>query len=200
MLPKSIKNLIDHFASLPGIGPKSAERLTFYLLRLKQNDLSSFANSIRGLKEKIKFCSICTNFAETDPCHVCIDEKRNKKIICVVAEPLNVYAFEKTSKYNGLYHVLHGYISPIDGIGPEDLTIDKLLKRISKEKPEEIILATNPTLEGEATSMYISKLISPLKIKITRIARGLPMGGDVEYADEVTLSKALEGRRDFISK
>lgn len=205
-LPFSIKKLISEFSKLPGIGPKSAQRLTFYLLKTPKETLKSFSEAIGQLKKGIVLCSICQNFAESNPCSICSDSRRDQTTICVVSEPLDVMALEHTHDFNGLYHVLHGAISPINDIGPEDLKIKELLARIQdkKNKIKEIILATNPNLEGEATAMYIAKLLKPYteaqnseKLKITRIARGLPVGGDLEYADEITLSNALKGRKEY---
>ena len=197
-LPSSVQNLINELSKLPGIGTKSAERLTFYLLRSSEKDTKLLGEAILHLKGKIKICSCCFNLAESDPCSICRNPQRDNSIICVTEEPLDVLALEKTG-FKGLYHVLGGIISPIEGIGPENLRIRELLKRIKNNQKiiKEIILATNPSLEGEATAMYISRLLSPLGIKITRIARGLPVGGDLEYADEDTLGKAIEGRRDY---
>jgi len=197
ILPSSVQNLIDEFSKLPGIGPKTAERLTFYLLRSADKDIQSLGKAILNLKNKVKICSSCFNIAETDPCLICADRNRDQTKICVVEEPLDVLALEKTKKFNGLYHVLGGVISPIEGIGPDDLRIKELLYRLKKGKVTEIILATNPSLEGEATAMYLKKLLSPLGIKITRIARGLPTGAELEYADEITLIRALEGRKEY---
>lgn len=197
ILPASIQNLIAALSSLPGIGPKTAERLTFYLLKQDQATLADLGRSFVELKKSIKTCSQCYNFTETDPCVICRDKSRDARVLCVVSEPLDVVAIEKTHEFNGRYHVLQGTISPIDGIGPEELTIDELVKRVKDDKIEEVILATNPTTEGEATSLYISKLLKPTGVKLTRIARGLPIGGDLEYADEATLSRALEGRREY---
>lgn len=207
IVPKSIEKLIDEFSKLPGIGPKTAARLTFHLLRSALEDVQDLGKAIYHLKRDLKNCSVCFNITEKDPCPICQDPKRDKKIICVVQSPLDILALEKTGEYKGLYHVLGGAISPVDGIGPEDLRIPELFKRVlkNKENISEIILATNPNLEGEATAMYIAKKISNLKsqdpklkkIKLTRIARGLPVGGDLEYADEVTLTRALEGRKEY---
>ncbi len=197
ILPVSIQNLIASLSSLPGIGPKSAERLTFYLLKQDQATLANFGQSFTDLKKSIKTCTQCHNFTEAEPCVICRDKSRDARKICVVSEPLDVVAIEKTNEFRGLYHVLQGTISPIDGIGPEELTIDQLVQRVKDEKIEEVILATNPTTEGEATSLYISKLLKPTGAKLTRIARGLPIGGDLEYADEATLSRALEGRKEY---
>ncbi len=198
-LPSSVQNLIDELAKLPGIGPKTAERLTFYLLRSSDNDISGLGRSVLNLKGKIKTCSYCFNLSETDPCTICADESRDTSKICVVEEPLDLLALEKTGEYKGLYHVLGGAISPVEGIGPDNLLIKELLVRLqkNKDKTKEVILATNPSLEGEATAMYLKKLLEPLGIKITRIARGLPIGAELEYADEITLSRALEGRKEY---
>jgi len=215
ILPKSVSKLINEFSKLPGIGPRTAARLTFYLLSKGDADIEELGKAIYHLKRNLKKCSQCFNIAETDPCVICQDKKRDKSLILVLESPLDILAMEKTREYNGLYHVLGGAISPVDDIGPEDLRIKELLDRIKKnfynfERSEkqgsraiargpyisEVILATNPSLEGEATAMYIAQQISK-KIKVTRIARGLPMGGDLEYADEVTLSRALEGRKEY---
>lgn len=199
ILPKSVQKLIDELAKLPGIGPKTAERLTFYLLRSSEKDIKSFGEAILNLKNKVKTCSICFNLSDQEPCVICGNKERDNSKICVVEEPLDILALEKTREYQGLYHVLGGAISPIEGIGPDNLRIKELLVRVknSKGKIKEIILATNPSLEGEATAMYIKKLLDPLEIKITRIARGLPIGAELEYADEITLTRALEGRKDY---
>lgn len=199
LLPRSIKNLIEELSKLPGIGPKTAERLTFYLLRSSDEDIKKLGSAILNLKHKIKICQICFNLSENNPCNICSDQSRDKSKICVVEEPLDVLALEKTKAYNGFYHILGGVISPIEGIGPDDLRIKELLIRLKNNSNEikEIILATNPSLEGEATSMYLKKLLEPLGIKITRIARGLPTGAELEYADEITLIRALEGRKDY---
>lgn len=198
ILPKSIEKLIVEFEKLPGIGPKTAARLTFYLLKQKQEELDNFGRLIQELKKNIVLCSQCQNLSETDPCSICKDPKRNHGIICVVEQPHDVIAIEQTHEYSGLYHVLYGAISPINNIGPENLKIKELLSRLKDNKNlKEIILATNPTLEGEATAMYIAKLLKPLGLKITRIARGLPTGTDLEYADEITLSNAIKGRKEY---
>jgi len=188
--------LVDELSKLPGVGSKTAQRLTFYLLRSSDNDINELGNSVLNLKKDIKICSTCCNFTDNDPCIICSSQNRDKGIICVVGEPLDVVAFEKTD-FTGLYHVLGGVISPVEGVGPDDLYIKKLIDRIKKDKVSEVILATNPNLEGETTALYLQKLIQPLGIKITRIARGLPVGGDLEYADEVTLTRSLEGRREY---
>ena len=199
MLPKSIQNLIDELSKLPGVGPKTAARLAFYLLSKPDSDISNLGESILNLKKKLKLCPNCFTITEDELCRVCADDKRNKTIIAVVEEPLDIIALEKSGGYVGIYHVLGGAISPIDGIGPEDLRIIELTKRLKDGSIDEIILATNPSLEGEATAAYIKDQIDKLglKISITRIARGLPVGGDLEYADEVTLRRSLEGRRDY---
>jgi len=197
-LPKSLEKLINEFEKLPGIGPKTAERLSFYLLRSKKEDLDRFAKVLAELKDNITICSSCQNIAESNPCPICSDKRRDKSIICVVEEPQDALVLEKTHAYSGLYHVLGGAISPINNIGPEDLKIKELLAKVrNNNEIKEIILATNPSLEGEATAMYISKLLKPFGLKITRIARGLPSGGDLEYADEITLSNALKGRKEY---
>jgi recombination protein RecR len=198
VLPKSIQNLINEFSKLPGIGPKSASRLTFYLLKQPGIDLQSFAGAITNLQKDIIYCGTCFNMAEADPCKLCSDPKRTQNLICVVEDPLDVVAMDQISDYHGVYHVLGGVISPLDGVGPENLKIKELLIRLEKLDQAEIILATNPSLEGEATAMYIAKQLKQLPhVKVTRIARGLPNGADLEYADEYTLSKALEGRREY---
>lgn len=195
-VPKVVQNLIEAFERLPGIGPKTAQRLTYHLLHAPKEEAEALAKSALDLKEKTVICELCFNIAESTPCQICSDTSRDKSIIAVVEDPLDVLALEKTN-FSGLYHVLHGRISPMENIGPEELHIRELLPRLKSGEVKEIILATNPTMEGEATAMYIGKLISPLGVKITRIARGLPVGGDLEYADETTLSRALEGRRDY---
>ena len=195
--PRAVTRLIEEFHRLPGIGPKTAQRLTFYLLCAPKEQALSLAEAVTYLKEKIVTCAICQNIAEENPCAICRDEARDRSLICVVEEPLDVLALERTREYHGLYHVLHGAISPVEGIGPEDLRVQELLTRIQREPSiAEIVLATNPNLEGEATAMYLERLIKPLGIRLTRLARGLPVGGDLEYADEVTLTRALEGRRE----
>ncbi len=194
--PRSVTRLIEEFHRLPGIGPKTAQRLTFYLLRAPKDQVSQLAESIKDLRERITTCSICCNIAEQSPCDICRDESRDHAQICVVEEPLDMVALERTRQYKGVYHILHGAISPVEGIGPEDLRIRELLDRLRKGNTREVLLATNPNLEGEATAMYLERLIKPLGIRLTRLARGLPVGGDLEYADEVTLTRALEGRSE----
>ncbi|MBU1031909.1 recombination mediator RecR [Patescibacteria group bacterium] len=195
-VPKSVQSLIEAFERLPGIGPKTAQRLTFYLLHAPIEEAKALAEAAVGMKEKTKLCSICFNIGEVDPCQICSDPSRQQEIIAIVEDPLDVLALEK-SGYKSLYHVLHGVISPLENIGPDEIHIKELLPRLKDGKVKEIILATNPTMEGEATAMYIQRLIQPLGVKITRIARGLPVGSDLEYADETTLSRALEGRKEY---
>ncbi len=191
-----VARLIEEFHKLPGIGPKSAQRLTYYLLRMPAAEARALAQAIVEVKEKITFCSTCENVTDIDPCRICANGQRDRSIICVVEEPLDILALERTQSYRGLYHVLHGAISPMDGIGPEDLKVGELLGRLKSNEVQEVILATNPNLEGEATAMYLGRLLRPLGLKVTRLARGLPMGGDLEYADDVTLTRALEGRQE----
>ena len=192
-----LARLIEEFYRLPGIGPKSAQRLAYYLLRMPAADAHSLAEAIVEVKDKVTLCSVCQNVTEVDPCRICTDSARDRSIMCVVEEPLDILALERTGSYHGLYHVLHGAISPMDGIGPDDLKVRELLDRLRDGETKEIILATNPNLEGEATSMYLSRLIGPLGLRVTRLARGLPAGGDLEYADDVTLTRALEGRQEM---
>lgn len=192
-----VARLIDELNKLPGIGPKSAARLAFYLLRSPKEQTQALAEAILDMKERIVFCSVCFNITEEDPCAVCSDQSRDRSKICVVEEPLDVIALERTNDFKGLYHVLHGAINYMEGITPEQLKIDELLKRAQEDSVEEVILATNATTEGDATAMLINRQLARLGVRTTRIARGLPMGGDLEYADEVTLSRALEGRREM---
>lgn len=192
-----IAKLIEEFNKLPGIGPKSAQRLTYYLLQVPAEKAEALAEAITAVKEKLSLCSICFNITDSDPCVICRDEERDHTKICVVEEPIDILPLERTKKYKGLYHVLHGVIAPSDGIGPEELKFKELLSRLNDGLVTEVILATNPNLEGEATAMYLQRLIAPLGIRITRLARGLPYGGDLEYADDVTLSRALEGRQEM---
>ena len=191
-----VVRLIEEFYKLPGIGPKSAQRLTYYLLRMPASEAQALAAAILDVKEKISFCSICQNVTDVIPCRICASGQRDRSFICVVEEPLDILAIERTRAYRGLYHVLHGVISPMDGIGPEDLKIEELLQRLRSGAVQEVILATNPNLEGEATAMYLGRILSHLVPRVTRLARGLPMGGDLEYADDVTLARALEGRQE----
>lgn len=194
---KPISRLIQEFNKLPGIGPKSAQRLAYHLLQSPPEKARDLAEAIIGIKENLKLCSACLNITDSDPCAICADESRDTTRICVVEEPIDIMPLERTRKYRGLYHVLHGVISPGDGIKPEDLHIRELLDRLSGGNVVEVILATNPNAEGEATSLYIQRLLAPLGIRITRLARGLPFGGDLEYADDITLSRALEGRQEM---
>ena len=203
-IPKAINNLIEAFERLPGIGPKTAQRLTFYLLHVPQAMLDDFASALTNLKKNTVLCSICFNVSESDPCPICADASRDHSIICVVEQPLDVLALDKNGRFRGVYHVLHGAISPLNNIGPDELRIRELIDRIRRSQQEisEIILATNSNMEGEATAMYIARELTQFKIqnskfKISRLAHGLPVGGDVEYADEITLQRALEGRREY---
>jgi recombination protein RecR len=195
--PPPVLRLIEAFSRLPGIGPKSASRLTYYLIRSQGDEAIELSDALKELRERIQFCSICFNITEHSPCPICLSEERDRSAICVVEEPLDVMAVERTREYRGLYHVLHGAISPMDGVGPEDLRIRELIDRVLDGSVKEIILATNPSLEGENTAMYIQRKLIAQPVKITRLARGLPMGGDLEYADEVTLARAFEGRREM---
>lgn len=190
-----IAKLIEELSKLPGIGKRSAERLAFHILNLEEKEAESLSDAIISAKKQITFCPECQSLTDVTPCAICSNPRRDRSIICVVENPKDILAIEKTREYKGLYHVLHGAISPMDGIGPEMLKIKELLARLSSGEVNEIIMATNPSIEGEATAMYISKLIKPLGITVTRIAHGIPVGGDLEYADEVTLTKAIEGRR-----
>jgi recombination protein RecR len=194
VLPQPISRLIDEFSRLPGIGPKSASRLTFYLLRMPEEQSLALSEALRALKANIVTCGNCFNLSESSPCEICRDERRDRTVLCVVEEPLDVLAVERTGEFRGLYHVLHGAISPVEGILPQDLKIEELVQRVAREPVDELILATNPNLEGEATASYIQRQLQGSSIRITRLARGLPMGGDLEYADEVTLARALQGR------
>ncbi|MEW6143180.1 MAG: recombination mediator RecR [Chloroflexota bacterium] len=199
MIPTAqpVARLIEELSKLPGIGPKSAQRMTYYLLRVPIDEVKALAEAIIDVKEKITLCSTCFNITDTDPCLICRDEGRERSRICIVEDPLDILPLERTRKYRGVYHVLHGVISPGDGVGPEDLKIKELLGRLNSGYVTEIILATNPNVEGEATAMYLQRLITPLGVKVTRLARGLPYGADLEYADDATLSRALEGRQEF---
>lgn len=190
---ESIEQLIEKFAQLPSIGRKTAQRLAMHVLKMPREEVALFAKALVDVKDKVRYCSTCFNITESDPCPICASPKRNRKTICVVEEPNDVIAVEKTHEFNGLYHVLGGALSPLDGVGPEDLKVKELLNRLNDDI-EEIILALNPNVEGETTTLYLAKLLKPLSIKVTRIARGLPIGSDLEYADEATLTRALEGR------
>ncbi len=205
-IPKAISQLVESFEKLPGIGPKTAQRLTFYLLHVPQHELDSFASALSNLKKNTVLCSVCFLVGETDPCYICSDNQRDQSTICVVEQPLDVMALEKSGKYKGVYHVLHGRIDPLNNIGPDEIYIPQLLRRVKRGTDEtegttiqEVILATNPTMEGEATAMYLTKQIKSQNsnLKITRIGRGLPIGADIEYADEVTLERAMEGRSEY---
>lgn len=191
----SLSRLIDQFERMPGIGHKSAQRLAFYVLGMKQSEAEAFSKAIIDAHQKIKKCSRCCNLAEDELCPVCKNTARDESIVCVVEDPRDVLAFERTHEYNGTYHVLHGVISPMNSVGPEDITIKELLARMADDKIKEVIMATNPTVEGEATAMYISRLLKPMGITVSRLAYGVPVGAELEYADEVTLTRALEGRR-----
>ena len=192
-----ITRLIEELASLPGIGGKSAQRLAFYIINMPQEKAEALSRAIIDAKSNIKYCSVCCNISDAAICPVCSDPKRDKSVIMVVEDPRDMAAYEKTKEFKGVYHVLHGAISPMSGIGPEDIKIKELLKRIHEGQIKEVIIATNPNVEGEATAMYLSRLIKPLGVKVSRIANGVPVGGDLEYVDEVTLSRALEGRREM---
>jgi len=194
---KPLSNLIGELSKLPGIGGKTAQRLAFHILSLDDKDAFALAESIMQAKKNMKYCSVCGNLTDVDPCSICTDPARDQTIICVVESPRDVSAMERIKEFQGLYHVLHGAISPMDGIGPEDINLKQLIVRLQQNDIREVILATNPNIEGEATAMYAARLIKPAGIKVTRIAHGVPVGGDLEYADEVTLSKAMEGRREL---
>lgn len=195
--PEPISKLMESFMRLPGIGPKTAARLAFFVLGMKEDTVLEFAKALVDAKRNLSYCTVCGHITDTDPCMICQDQQRDRSTICVVQDPKDVIAMEKMRDYTGLYHVLQGAISPMEGIGPEDINVPSLLKRLQNEEVQELILATNPTIEGEATAMYISRLVKPSGIRTTRLAHGLPVGGDLEYADEVTLSKAMEGRREL---
>ena len=197
MYSPSIEKLIQSFEKLPSIGNKTAARLAFYMLNASEEETNEFVSSIINAKKNLKYCSKCYNISDTDPCPICGNPKRDPLVICVVEDVRDIIAMEKTHEFKGVYHVLHGSISPMNGIGPDDIKIKELLARLMDGTVKEVILATNPRVEGEATAMYLSKLIKPLGIKVTRIAHGIPVGGDLEYTDEITLTKALEGRREL---
>ncbi|MBI4037570.1 recombination protein RecR [Candidatus Curtissbacteria bacterium] len=196
-VPKSIASLIEAFEALPGIGPKTAARLTYYLLHAPDELSQKLAEAASELRTKTKICTVCQNICETSPCDLCDDVDRDKTMLCVVEDPLDVWSIEKSGSFKGLYHVLHGVIAPLDNVGPEDLRIGELLNRLKENRIKEIILATNPSMEGEATAMYIQRLIKPLGIRVSRIARGIPIGAEIEYADEITVRRAFEGRKDY---
>ena len=195
--PQPLQRLIDEFSKLPGIGTKTAQRLAFYVLKMDEDSVKNLSESIVNAKKDIKYCSICGNLTDADPCSICRNDARDKSTICVVQEAKDILPMEKTREYQGLYHVLHGSISPLEGIGPDSINIKSLVSRITPEV-KEVILATNSNVEGEATAMYIARLLKPMGVKVTRIAHGIPVGGDIEYTDEVTLGKALEGRREIL--
>ena len=192
-----IANLIEQFSKLPGIGKKTAQRLAFYILEMEDLEAEKLSMAIVNAKKKIKLCSICCNLTDDDPCHICSDDNRDRSTICVVEGAKDIIAMERSREYRGEYHVLHGVISPMDNIGPKDIKIRELLNRLSDDVVKEVIIATNPTVEGEATALYLSKLIKPIGVKVTRIAHGIPVGGDLEYFDEVTLAKAMDNRREM---
>jgi len=193
---RSVEELVEKLSKFPGIGRKTAQRMAYHILKLPQEEVSSLAVALRRVKEKVKLCSICSNLTEEDPCPICTDPQRNRSTICVVEEPKDVLTIDQAGGYNGLFHVLGGVISPLDGVGPEELRVKELGERL-KKGIKEVIIATNPTTEGEATALYLSKVIKPLGVKVTRIARGIPIGGELEYADRITLSKAMEGRTEM---
>ena len=195
--PEPVARLIEALQRLPGIGPRSAQRMTFYLLKRPLEEVRELSESLVAVKEQIVSCRTCFNVTDLDPCRICADPARDARLLCIVEEPNDLLAMERTGEYRGLYHVLLGALSPLDGIGPEDLKVRELLARLDAHAVAEVILATNPNVEGEATALYLAKLLRPLGVRVTRIARGLPVGGDLEYADQVTLSKALEGRREI---
>lgn len=197
MYATPIARLIEEFAKMPGIGKRTAERLAYYVLKLPEAEVQGFADALLSAKQKITFCPICQSLTERTPCEICGDERRDHSVICVVEKPKDVIKIEKTREFKGVYHVLHGVISPMDGIGPENIRISELLARVTDGGVQEVIMATNPNLEGEATAMYVAKLLSPFDVKVTRLAHGIPVGGDLEYADEVTLTRALEGRHEI---
>lgn len=195
--PRPLAKLINELSKLPGIGGKTAQRLAFHILSLSENEAGALADAIMEAKRSMKYCSVCGNLTDQDPCAICNDKSRRQDVICVVESPKDVMAMERIREFDGLYHVLHGAISPMDGVGPEDINLKQLIVRLQNSDVKEIILATNPNIEGEATAMYIARLIKPSGIKVSRIANGIPVGGDLEYADEVTLLKAMEGRREL---
>lgn len=195
--PKPLGKLINELSKLPGIGGKTAQRLAFHILSLDDKGAGALAQAITEAKQTMKYCSVCGNLTDRDPCGICTDQNRRQDVICVVENPRDVMAMERIKEFDGLYHVLHGAISPMDGIGPEDINLKQLIVRLQNSRVKELILATNPNIEGEATAMYIARLIKPSGIKVSRIANGIPVGGDLEYADEVTLLKAMEGRREL---
>lgn len=194
--PEPLARLIEQLQRLPGIGAKSAQRLAFHILRTPREEADRLCDAVRDVKERVTYCSVCSNITDTDPCAFCTDETRDRTVICVVEEPQNVSAIEKTREFRGVYHVLMGALSPLSGIGPDDLKIRELLTRVGDGSVREVVLATNPNVEGEATALYLARLLKPLGVRVTRIATGIPVGSDIEYADEITMSKAMLGRRD----
>lgn len=193
----AIEKCIEHFSRLPGIGKKTARRLTYYLLKVPREEAVALGDAIREVRDRVKTCSACASLTEEDPCDICRNMNRERNLLCVVEEASDVMAIERAGDFKGLYHVLQGVLSPLDGIGPEDLTVNMLLERLKEGEVKEVIIATNPTVEGEATAIYLKKVLTSLGVKVTRIARGLPVGGDIEYADDVTISRAIEGRKEF---
>jgi recombination protein RecR len=196
LLPDSLQRLVDQLQKLPGIGAKSAQRLAFHVLKTPRDEAERLIDAIRDVKDRVTYCSVCNNITDTDPCNICTNDGRDRRMICVVEEPQNVSVVEKTREFRGRYHVLMGTLSPLHGVGPDDLKIKGLLTRVA-EGVDEVILATNPTVEGEATALYLARLLKPLGVKVTRIAMGIPVGSDLEYADEVTMSRAMDGRREL---
>lgn len=195
-LPESLQDLVDQFKKLPGIGAKSAQRLAFHILRTPREEAERLCDAVRNVKDKVTYCTVCNTITDVDPCVYCADEIRDRRIICVVEEPQNVHVVDKAGGFRGVYHVLMGAISPLQGVGPDELKIKGLLSRIAKGGVEEVILATSPTVEGEATAIYLARLLKPLGVRVTRIATGIPVGSDIEYADDLTMGKAMEGRRE----
>ena len=194
---KSIENLINEFRKLPGIGPKSAKRIVFFLLKLSHSDIVKFSRNLIEMKEKVKFCSKCYSLTEEDICHICRDQSRDRKKICIVEEVSDVIIIEKTGEYKGLYHIIGGLLSPIENVGPDEIRVPRLLERVKANNIEEVIIALNPTVEGESTAMYLKKILTPFGVKVTKLASGLPVGGDLEYADEITIGRAISDRREL---
>lgn len=194
---KSVENLINEFRKLPGIGPKSAKRIVFFLLKLSHSDIVKFSKNLIEMKEKVKFCSQCYSLTEEDICHICRDQSRDRKKICIVEEVSDVIIVEKTGEYKGLYHILGGLLSPIENVGPDEIRVPRLLERVKANNIEEVIIAVNPTVEGESTAMYLKKILVPLGVKVTKLASGIPVGGDLEYADEITIGRAISDRREL---
>lgn len=195
--PEPILRLIEAFHRLPGIGPKSAQRLAYHILRTSEQEATALAEAVTEVKRRIRFCSVCVNITEQDPCGLCNDDRRDRTTVCVVEQPLDVLAIERSGGYKGLYHVLHGVLNPMDGVGPEHIHVRELVVRLQEGEIQEVIMATNPSLEGEATAMYIQRLVGPAGVKVTRLARGLPSGADLEYTDDITLARALQGRQEI---